>query len=143
MNTVAIEEPMETPAREAGLVHLPLGLLGFEHVKQYRLVADPKEAPFMWLIKHDDPNHTFLVISPFEVAPDYQPNISEEDVNFLGLQRPADALLLNIVTLRNAEHATVNLKGPVVFNRHTLIGKQVIPLNAAQYTLQHPLTSSE
>ena len=35
--------------------------------------------------------------------------------------------------------ATVNLKGPIVVNRHTLRGKQVIPTNAPKFALQHPL----
>jgi flagellar assembly factor FliW len=36
----------------------------------------------------------------------------------------------------------VNLKGPIVINRRTLIGKQVIINNAAQYSLNHPLAAS-
>ena len=61
------------------------------------------------------------------------------DIEFLGIQSPADALMLNIVTVRN-EQATVNLKGPIVVNRHTLIGKQCIPTNVAEYALQHPMS---
>jgi len=44
--------------------------------------------------------------------------------------------------LRNAGQATINLKGPIVINRRTWIGKQVIPVNAAQYPTQHPLPLS-
>jgi len=33
----------------------------------------------------------------------------------------------------------VNLKGPIVINRRTLTGKQVIPVNAAEYAIRHPL----
>ena len=49
------------------------------------------------------------------------------------------ALIYNIVTLRANGRATMNLKGPVVLNRYTLTGKQVVITNAAQYALQHPL----
>jgi flagellar assembly factor FliW len=75
-------------------------------------------------------------------VPDYQPDIAEADVKFLELTTPADALLVNIVTLRGDGQATINLKGPVVINRHTMVGKQVIPNNAAQYSLHHPLPVS-
>jgi flagellar assembly factor FliW len=36
----------------------------------------------------------------------------------------------------------VNLKGPVVINRRTLVGKQVIPRNVAGYALHHPLPAA-
>jgi flagellar assembly factor FliW len=43
------------------------------------------------------------------------------------------------VTVHGTSQATVNLKGPVVINRHTHTGKQVIITNATQYSVQHPL----
>jgi len=35
------------------------------------------------------------------------------------------------------------LKGPIVINRHTHIGKQVIITNAADYSVHHPLPVAE
>jgi flagellar assembly factor FliW len=124
------------------IIRLPFGLLGFEHVKQYILLANPAEEPFLWLQMLDDAKRAFLVVPPERLLADYQPDISDDEVEFLGLADPADAFLLNIVTLRGNGQATVNLKGPVVINRRTLIGKQVIPNNAAQYSLRHPLAAS-
>lgn len=133
----------ETPQTKAtDIIRLPFGLLGFEHVKQYMLLANPAEDPFMWFQMLDDPKRAFLVAPPSSLVPDYQPDISDDEVDFLELADPADAFLLNIVTLRGHGEATVNLKGPVVINRRTLIGKQVIPTNAAQYSLHHPLPAS-
>jgi len=123
------------------IIRLPFGLLGFEHVKQYILLANPAEDPFLWLQMLDDAKRAFLVAPPERLVTDYQPDISDDEVEFLGLSNPADAFLLNIVTLRGKGQATVNLKGPVVINRRTLIGKQVIPNNAAQYSLHHPLAA--
>jgi len=34
------------------------------------------------------------------------------------------------------------LKGPIVINRRTLIGKQIIPVNASEYAIRHPLPLS-
>jgi flagellar assembly factor FliW len=68
--------------------------------------------------------------------------LSELDAAFLDLNDPSEAFVLNIVTLRGPGRATVNLKGPIVINRRTLIGKQVIPVNAAEYAIQHPLPLS-
>jgi flagellar assembly factor FliW len=130
--------PAEATVAPASL-HLPLGLLGFETVKHYAVLQNPEEHPFLWLRMTEPPNHAFLALPPAAVLSDYRPELSDEDVAFLQLASPEDAVILNIVTLRNGGSATVNLKGPVVYNRHTRVAKQVIPINAARFTLQHPL----
>jgi flagellar assembly factor FliW len=124
-------------------LQMPLGLLGFEPIKQYLCVESPEEAPFCWLQAVNEPGLTFLVIPPFEVLSDYQPNISDEDVAFLELASPADARLLTIVTLRGNGRATANLKGPIVVNRRTNRAKQVVLSNAAEYPLQFPLPQAD
>jgi flagellar assembly factor FliW len=139
MDTVMHNELEPGEIGTGKLLHLPLGLLGFEHLKQYQLIAEPAETPFCWLQVMGDPSLAFLVVPPFAVLPTYSPDISEEDAAFLGLSKASDALLFNIVTLRPDNKSTVNLKGPVVVNRHTLVAKQVVPTNAAEYPLRHPL----
>ncbi len=121
------------------IVTLPMGLLGFERIKKYQLIADPNEAPFQWLQVDNDENLAFLVVSPFEVLSTYQPEISDDDAGFLKLAGSEDAVIYNIVTLRPKGLTTVNLKGPIVLNRHTLVGKQVVIVNAAAYSVQHPI----
>jgi flagellar assembly factor FliW len=126
-------------AATSNLVQLPLGLLGFEQFKDYALLADPAEKPFAWLKAGNEKPLSFVVIDPFVVLPDYKPEIPESDVNFLGIKQASDALLLGIVTIHGPNHATMNLKGPVVINRHSHIGKQVIIANATDYSVNHPL----
>ena len=139
MNVVAQIESASAGQPEGLKVRLPLGLLGFEQTKEYALITDPAIDPFLWLQAADDPKLAFLVLSPFEVLPDYRPDLSLEDISFLGLKGPDESLVFSIVTVRGTGAATLNLKGPVVLNRHTMAGKQVIPNNAAQYSVQHPL----
>jgi flagellar assembly factor FliW len=142
MITAELTETETRAAEGRDVIRLPFGLLGFEHVKQYVLLANPAEEPFLWLQMLDDAKRAFLVAPPERLVADYQPDISDDEVEFLELAGPSDAFLLNIVTLRGNSRATVNLKGPVVINRRTLIGKQVILNNAAQYSLHHPLPAS-
>jgi flagellar assembly factor FliW len=142
MITAELTETETHQAEGRDVIRLPFGLLGFEHVKQYVLLANPAEEPFMWLQMLDDAKRAFLVAPPERLVPVYEPDISDDEVEFLELAEPADAFLLNIVTLRGNGKATVNLKGPVVINRRTLIGKQVILNNAAQYSLHYPLAAS-
>lgn len=129
--------------RRVQSLRLPLGLLGFESIKEYQLVTEPADAPFQWLQVETNPNLAFLIVSPAAVLPSYQPDIPDEDVAFLGLKTAEDAAVYNIVTLRGPQGATLNLKGPIVINRHTLLAKQIIPNNATDYSVRHPLPVSE
>jgi len=128
----------EVPEASVGVIQIPGGLLGFEDVKEYVLRRNRQETPFMWLHMAEAPKCSFLVVEPSQVTDTYQPEIGDAEVEELGLTRPEDAWMLNIVTLHRDGHATVNLKGPILINRRTLVAKQVVPLNAAQYSLHHP-----
>lgn len=136
---------LELPALESvrvaneNIIHMPAGLLGFEQIKRFILLSNPEDAPFSWFQVLDDASLAFLVLPPFEAVPDYQPEISDEDAAYLGIKKPSDTLIYNIVTLRTNHQATVNLKGPIVINRFTLRGKQVVIQNAPKYSVRHPL----
>jgi flagellar assembly factor FliW len=121
-------------------VRLPLGLLGFENFQEFVLLGRPEEAPFLWLQVKGDQKLAFLAVAPQDVIDEYCPHLSEDDVQFLALDRRSDALLLNIVTLSKDGSATINLKGPIVINTRTRIGKQIVPINAADYSVQHSLS---
>ncbi len=133
------DELEQVSVERRNVIHLPLGILGFEGIKEYVLVEHPEDAPFLWLQRLDEPDLAFLVVAPSAVLSDYEPDIHADDVEFLGLSGPDSALIFNIVTLRPGGQATVNLKGPIVLNHRTRIGKQVIPVNAAGLALEYPL----
>lgn len=120
-------------------VRIPTGLLGVEQIKDYVLSANPDEEPFAWLHVEDNSALAFVVIDPFVVMPDYKPDIPQVDVQFLQIKEANDAILFCIVTINDGEQPTVNLKGPIVINRHTHTGKQVIISNAGSYSVKHPL----
>src|SRR5580658_1474320 len=142
MNTLELMPTERHATNENKVIQLPYGLLGFEREKNYLLLTRPQEEPFMWFQMVGEPKRAFLVVPPHFVLADYAPDLSELDVAFLELNDPSDAFVLNIVTLRANSGATVNLKGPIVINRRTLVGKQVIPVNAAEYAIKHPLPHS-
>lgn len=154
MKTLELMEPNTAPAAATGiasaaepavenLIRLVPGLLGFEVVKDYVLLAHSEQEPFMWLQMMDGPALAFTVINPWLIRPDYRLDLAPEDARSLGLADPADAIVLAIVSVREGGSATVNLKGPLVLNRHTLFGRQVIPANAADYSAQHPVLSAD
>lgn len=144
MNELA--EPGKVPGiepRRERVLHVPLGLLGFEGIKQYSLISNPGEEPFLWLQAAGDPSLSFLIVPTFDVVKDYNPDIGDEDAAFLGLGSEEDAWVYGIVTLHRNRPATVNLKGPIIVNRHTLQAKQVVLNNAARYAVQHPIVDME
>lgn len=141
MKTVCPSEPQRLPVKPENIISMPLGLLGFEQIKKFVLLAQPGEEPFLWLQMLDNAGQGFVVVSPCAAMPEYAPDISAQDVEFLKIQNPEDAIVLNIVTVRANGQSTVNLKGPIILNRHTLVAKQCIPNNVASFSLQHPIQS--
>jgi flagellar assembly factor FliW len=142
MNTLEVMPAERHSTTNKNVIQLPYGLLGFERVKNYVLLTRPKEEPFLWFQMVGETKNAFLVVPPHFVLANYAPDLSELDVAFLELNDPSEAWVLNIVTMRGNGQATVNLKGPIVINRRTLIGKQIIPVNAAEYAIKHPLPLS-
>ena len=146
MNSMEATEPRPATAssdRVESVIKMPLGLLGLEEFKRFTLQANPNEDPFLWLKVLDEPKVSFLVLSPFVVLPTYEPDILDADELFLELRDPQDTLILTIVTMRGSQQATINLKGPIVLNRRTMVAKQVIPRNAPDYSVAHPLPVQE
>ncbi len=139
MNSELLIDEAAPETAEETVLHLPLGLLGFERIKRYLLIPAPDAAPFSWLQMAGEPSLAFLVVPPEGLLPNYFPEIGDEDVAYLSLTDPADAAMLNIVILHPGGRATVNLKGPIVFNRNTRIGKQVILSNANEYSIKYSL----
>ena len=129
----------EAKAVEKGAeLYFASGLLGFELNKQFELITDPELSPYQWL-KGMDADQSFLVIPPSYVVENYSIDLADEDVALLGLENPNDAVVLNIATYHVDETVTVNLKGPLVYNKNTNSARQVVPRNAADLSLAHPM----
>ncbi len=120
---------------------LAKGLIGFPEATRYELLINEEEAPFMWIRCTERHELGFIIVEPSQILSDYDVEISDDDVALLGIQNAEDAILFNIVTLKDdsIESATVNLIGPIVLNRRTLKGKQVIVSNYLKYSARHPL----
>ena len=114
------------------------GLLGFERNQLFELITDPEQSPYQWL-RGKDADQSFLVIPPGYVVENYNIDLADEDVALLGLENPEDAVVLNIATYHPDETVTVNLKGPIVYNQVTKAARQIVPRNAADLSLAHPV----
>jgi flagellar assembly factor FliW len=136
--------PGAFPGSVANHFSLPNGLIGFKDHTRAELLYVPDHLPFLWLKLHGaaDPVH-FVVVEPAGLIPDYELEIFDEDAATLELESPSDALILNIVTLRQdaPSAATVNLLGPIVVNRRTRVGRQLVIANYSRFSAHHPLVA--
>ncbi|MDR2069808.1 MAG: flagellar assembly protein FliW [Treponema sp.] len=102
------------------------GLFGFEAFKDYVLL-DAERQPFYWLQSLDVERLAFILVNPFLFRPDYELDISDEDLLEIGIFDPQKALIFSIVTIpADGGGMTANLQGPLVINRETRQGKQAI-----------------
>ncbi len=139
---VATANPAPAPAPPAANeVSLPFGLVGFPDHKRMELVYLPEQLPFLWIRLHGPEPLHFIVIEPAGIIADYEPELFDEDAAALDLRAPDEAMVLNIVCLRpgRPHETTVNLVGPIVVNRRTGVGKQVVLANHGRYSAHHLL----
>lgn len=139
MKTVRTDAPQTVPAGGDLNLTFPNGLLGLPAAKRWILRAPAKDTPFCWLEQREHPGQGFVVVAAAALVPGYSPDISQPDADMLGLKSPDDALVLNIVTVGSRRDTTVNLRGPIVVNRHTYTAKQCVPANVSTFSLQHPV----
>jgi flagellar assembly factor FliW len=129
----------------ANQLELPQGLIGFANYKRAELLYMPDHLPFLWMKLHGpvDDLH-FIVIEPGGIVTGYEPEIFDNDAEMLDLRDPAEAMILNIVTLRrqNPVEATANLIGPLVVNRRTRVGRQLVISNYSRYSANHALVEN-
>lgn len=131
-------------AVEKLVVHLPFGLIGLRHLSVFELEPSGEGGPFQILralVTEGESPMEFVVIAPSHLLDGYKILLRDEDVESLQIHEPSAAMVLNIVAIHShdPQHVTVNLVGPIVVNRHTLIGQQVIIENSSDFSIEHVL----
>jgi flagellar assembly factor FliW len=121
-------------------ISFPLGLLGFEPLKEYVLL-DAERQPFYWLQSLEVEQVAFILVNPFLFRPDYELNIEDEDLQDIGLSGPENALIFAVVTIPpDGAPMTANLQGPLVINRDARTGKQAV-LTDPRWKTKHDILS--
>ncbi|MDR0323749.1 MAG: flagellar assembly protein FliW [Treponema sp.] len=116
----------EIEVDERQRVVIPQGLYGFEDYKDFVLI-DAEQQPFFWLQSLKDREIAFVLINPFLFRPDYEVNISNEELSEIEINSPEKAVIFAIVTIpQDGNPMTANLQGPVVVNKENMTGMQAI-----------------
>jgi flagellar assembly factor FliW len=125
-------------------IFLPQGIVGFAGYKSAELLYLPDHLPFLWMKLNGPETLQFIVIEPGGNIPNYSPEIFDEDAHQLDIRDASEAMVLNIVTLLRQVpvEATVNLIGPIIINRRTCIGRQLVISNYSRYSAHHSLVEN-
>jgi flagellar assembly factor FliW len=122
-------------------ISLPFGLIGLADLQQFDLFPIEGSEPFLNMRSTGVEPLSFVVLEPQGVVAGYEIELSEEDADMLQIQSAEDALVLNIVTIHSSQplFVTANLAGPVIVNRRTLKGKQLVLRSPHKYSVRHVL----
>ncbi|MCX7971379.1 MAG: flagellar assembly protein FliW [Negativicutes bacterium] len=122
---------------ERSIINFDEGIPGFDDEKQFAYYPMKEDSPFAYLQSTRTPDLSFIVIDPFVFFPDYDFEISQDDVEHLQFGDEDVPFVCNIVTITDGlESMTANLLAPVVVNWRLQRARQVI-LEGQRYHTRH------
>jgi flagellar assembly factor FliW len=128
-----------TTGGEPEEIVFPNGILGFEEYVRFLLIGDDQTYPAWALQSAEDSWVSFTMVDPLAFFPDYSARLSDADKTVLHFE-PGDTLqVLCVVSVpENPNAATANLLAPIVINRRTNLGRQVV-LSDSAYSVRQRL----
>jgi flagellar assembly factor FliW len=121
---------------------MPDGLIGLSDFKNFELIVDPESLPFVVLRSIGVDEIQIPAVEPVGLVSDYVLDIGDEDSEQLGLKgKNSNPLILNVATIKSfdPQKVTLNLAAPILINRQTRIGRQVVLVNYQKYSTTHVL----
>ena len=118
-------------------ITFPVGLYGYETIQEYVLLESERQ-PFYWLQSLEIEKVAFILVNPFLFRPDYEIDISDDELKNIGLLDPKEALIFAAVTIPEDGRMTANLKGPLVINRRNRLGMQGV-LTDSRWKTKHDI----
>ena len=123
------------------MVHLPLGLYGFEDYTDFALFDLKDCEPFRSMLSIQEGGPDFVVVESALIFDDYDPLESIGPIDEIGIGDSVELVILSLVTLaENPEDITANLRGPILLNLTTRKAIQVV-LQDEKYSTKVPIMS--
>jgi len=125
--------------KDDSLLTFPSGLLGFPDQQRYVILDHDRPAPFKWLQSVDEPSLAFVIMDSADVVADYPVEMTPEALKEIQATERDELSLAVILTIPSEDPASVtaNLRGPLLFNARTKLGKQLVL--AETMPTRHPL----
>jgi flagellar assembly factor FliW len=125
----------ELEVAESDIIFMDEGLLGFPGLHKYAIIADPDQAPFIWLQSIEEPDLAFVVVDPFLFFPGYQLSLKPQELQTVNLESIEQAVILTIVVIPlNPMDITTNLRGPLIINPANNRARQLVLLDERYHT---------
>lgn len=116
-------------------IFLPEGLIGMNELKSFKGIVE-KDMPFIELRSMDEDHLGFWAMDPFPFVDRYEIEVSDDDLDVLNIKKLDDAFFFTLATL-NKSNITLNLMAPILLNKETQIGKQIVLENYKNYSARH------
>ncbi len=135
-NFLGVEQTVEVG--EEQIFALEPGIGGFESLRRFALIME-EDSAVEWLQSMEDPDVCFALMEPFMLLPDYSFEMSDADIEGIGMEEPGDVMVRTVLTLHeDPRQITVNLLAPIVLCRRTHLARQVI-LQGVDYSIRYPV----
>lgn len=123
---------------EADILNFEEGIIGFEDVKKFGIIdSEDPESPFKWIQAVDKPELAFALVDPFKIKKDYDFDLTDEEVEYLGVNDASEVMVFSIVVVpEDIKKITMNLKAPLIINKSNNKAAQII-LDTDKYTVRH------
>ena len=130
--------PVEYAPQE--IITFPNGLFGFEEEKQFLLLPfQGSQGNLLCFQSVNTPALAFVAVNPFSLDPGYAPELTEEELALMGVERSQDLCYYALCVVREpVSESTVNLKCPIALHDGDRKAVQVI-LETKQYHMRHRL----
>jgi flagellar assembly factor FliW len=134
-------------APDPHLIHTPDGLPGFDSSRRWSLERGDADAVFGLLQNLDQPGIGLMVTEPWELAPGYEPDLPDDELERIGIRDASDVTVLVVATIPDRDERSdepgviwLNLAAPITVNVRTNTARQVI-LDRQGWPLRHPIAT--
>lgn len=126
---------------EAGeVIRFPAGIFGFEEEHSFLLLPfDGSHGNMMLCLQSTaTPALAFIVLDPFTLKPDYEPQLCKAELQQFGVSEVGELGFYVLCAVKKpVSDSTVNLRCPLVIHPETREARQVI---MERYEMRHPLS---
>lgn len=123
---------------EAKQINFSEGIPGFRELTKY-IIIEEDDSPFMYLQSTEDGDIRFVMMNPYEIKKDYEIDIKEQYIEMLGGGDASKFVVYVIATVpEDFKGATINLIAPIIIQKETRLGMQVI-LEGTNYNTRHKI----
>lgn len=120
---------------EKNIINFKQGIPGFEEYKKYAILDIEGKNDLKCFQSIDESEICLLTVIPWEYFMDYEIQLSDEELQELGLIKPDDVAVYNVLSVRK-DQITANLVAPIVINVLNGMGKQIILSNTKYHIRQ-------